>query len=231
MIPFRNLLIMLDVSQVDSYLLANGWTRLQPVGTEIQTYRLPIEGTDDVCDVMIPTDRARHQFIDRLYKLVFNVSCIEDREPFEVAGDMLEHKKQSQTSVTADVCVKTVLNEELTRDSGVLSTEQVERLVNDLEQIIARAEFVAAGFGGPDLFDQAMRMKTAIVMVPVTRELAQLCDISIGAEIVHRIIGRILQVEISTSAPITHELFITLRDDNEAAPMDSLRLLKEIGIP
>ena len=71
MIPFRNLLIMLDVSQVDSYLLANGWTRLQPVGAEIQTYRLPIEGTDDVCDVMIPTDRARHQFIDRLYKLVF----------------------------------------------------------------------------------------------------------------------------------------------------------------
>ncbi|MEM8669143.1 MAG: hypothetical protein AAGG48_16595 [Planctomycetota bacterium] len=215
-LSFRGVLGTLQIAQIESYLTESGWSATRPMSAPVQQYVLAIEGTDRNYQLTLPMDRSHSAYTDQLYRLVFNVSCIEDREPMDVAQDM---RSQSHSEVGDPVLH--ALEQEWLEGQVSEFWGGYEQTINELQPSIARAEFMSAALG--DGTTEAITMRTAIILVPLSKRLSAR-NRAEASELVARLVTRILRVAV----PDPESLLSTFCSDSEDAPSATLAALKAL---
>lgn len=83
------LIAKLTSPQVHAYLVRTGWTSVEPQGGDRSHYIGPIHEGGRPYEISIPTAAHWQRSRGRLQTFLFNLSGIEDREPWEIARDIL----------------------------------------------------------------------------------------------------------------------------------------------
>jgi hypothetical protein len=83
------LIAKLTSPQVHAYLVRTGWTNVEPQRGDRSHYTGPIHEGGRPYEISIPTAAHWQRSRGRLQTFLFNLSGIEDREPWEIARDIL----------------------------------------------------------------------------------------------------------------------------------------------
>lgn len=223
---FRNVLHALKASQIEAYLLRQAWQRESEVGDPIQRFELHEAELENDYKLRFWPDRETKGYIDAIFKLVFNLSCIEDREPMQVAQDILQ-ESIPKTHSLANVCIATIITQGLD-DSPKITEEHRTRVLQAVTPKIAQADFMCTALGdGVGSSEDAALMKLALVLVPFAQILSAVAGHETARIVFSDALGDALSEEsYNDDPPTTH--FDTFHADCETAPKQALALLKEL---
>ena len=87
-VNIQSLFAQLRLEHFHVYLAGRGWCRDDSTVGDVARFELP-DGDDDPFVLLLPVSSRLPQCEDLLQRAVFNLSGIEDRQPAEIARDLL----------------------------------------------------------------------------------------------------------------------------------------------
>lgn len=222
MTSFRSLLRSLHLSQVEYYLQEAGWQLSEAAHRErVYSYT---DKNRDVAYVKVPMIAAASNVVDRLYHVVYIVSCIEDRQPMEVALDM----QQRAVVVPAAVSLQDVLRDALSQLTGITDA-LLDELTEELEPSVTRAEFMTAGMGSGGSLRQLASVKAAMVLVPTVQRVDLFDDSDGVGRLICGILTSLFGLTSPPSSQWLRQVQETALQDNADAPTKTLGLLAQLA--